>query len=405
MVLKVSMSSLYGLVLAGGQSSRMGRNKALLEWQEKPLFLAMADKLAAAGADPVLISGNSQITARQPGRTVTDRLPGRGPLSGIHAALSKIPNDDFLLTRLLVVPVDMPLLSTELLKYLADRSRQHQSPCHFQDFTLPFCLPVTTCLRERVERAIHSPDRKDYSILRLLRYLDSRAVPLPAQDQETLFINTNTPEEWHACQTFARSQSTKKHKNIHKEYSQQQRDLMAHKQVSEFIPLQIAVLTVSDTRTEDNDTSGHLLVDQLKSEGHLLAEKAIVKDDIYKIREVLSRWIAANTVQAVLITGGTGFSGRDSTPEAVLPLFDKEVDGYGELFRQLSYEQIGTSTIQSRTVAGFANGTVIFVMPGSNNACKTAWEGIIKEQLDSRHRPCNFVEHLKNVEPVKAVNQ
>ncbi|MET4693951.1 molybdenum cofactor biosynthesis protein B [Endozoicomonas lisbonensis] len=174
---------------------------------------------------------------------------------------------------------------------------------------------------------------------------------------------------------------------------------MAHKQVSEFIPLHIAVLTVSDTRTEDNDTSGHLLVDQLKSEGHLLADKAIVKDDIYKIREALSRWIASDNVQAVLITGGTGFSGRDSTPEAVLPLFDKQVDGYGELFRQLSYEQIGTSTIQSRTVAGFANGTIVFVMPGSNNACKTAWQGIIKEQLDSRHRPCNFVEQLKTATP------
>lgn len=167
--------------------------------------------------------------------------------------------------------------------------------------------------------------------------------------------------------------------------------------VSELISLHIAVLTVSDTRTEENDTSGHLLVDSLKTTGHTLADKAIVKDDIYKIREVLSRWIASETVQAVLITGGTGFSGRDSTPEAVLPLFDKEVNGYGELFRQLSYGQIGTSTIQSRTVAGFANGTVVFVMPGSNNACKTAWEGIIREQLDSRHRPCNFVEQLKRV--------
>ena len=135
----------------------------------------------------------------------------------------------------------------------------------------------------------------------------------------------------------------------------------------------------------------------MKTTGHILADKAIVKDDIYTIREVLSRWIASETVQAVLITGGTGFSGRDSTPEAVLPLLDKEIDGYGELFRQLSFEQIGTSTIQSRALAGFANGTVVFVMPGSNNACKTAWTGIIREQLDSRHRPCNFVEQLKQV--------
>ncbi len=175
-------------------------------------------------------------------------------------------------------------------------------------------------------------------------------------------------------------------------------DMMAHKQATELVPLNIAVLTVSDTRTEETDTSGQLLVDNLTATGHKLADKAIVKDDIYKIREVVSRWIASDHVQVVLVTGGTGFSGRDSTPEALLPIFDKEVDGYGELFRQLSYEQVGTSTIQSRTVAGLANGTIIFAMPGSNNACKTAWEGIIREQLDRRHRPCNFVEQLKKVE-------
>ena len=178
---------------------------------------------------------------------------------------------------------------------------------------------------------------------------------------------------------------------------------MAHHHVDEFTPLNIAVLTVSDTRTEDTDTSGKLLVDYLTTAGHTLAEKAIVKDDVYKLREIVSRWIASdagtpNCVQVVLVTGGTGFSGRDSTPEALLPIFDKQIDGYGELFRQLSYEQIKTSTIQSRTVAGMANGTVIFVMPGSNNACKTAWEGIIRDQLDSKNRPCNFVEHLKKAD-------
>ncbi len=171
---------------------------------------------------------------------------------------------------------------------------------------------------------------------------------------------------------------------------------MGHKSVVEFTALTIAVLTVSDTRTEETDTSGQLLVESLAQAGHTLADKAIVKDDIYQIRAVLSRWIASDTVQAVLITGGTGFTGRDSTPEAVLPLFDKVVDGYGELFREVSYEQIGTSTIQSRAVAGLANGTIVFVMPGSNNACRTAWEKIIREQLDSRHRPCNFVEQLKS---------
>ena len=155
--------------------------------------------------------------------------------------------------------------------------------------------------------------------------------------------------------------------------------------------LGVAVLTVSDTRTEEDDTSGKFLVDALCSDGHRLADKAIVIDDIYKIRAHLSAWIADEGVNAVLVTGGTGFSGRDSTPEAVRPLFDKDIDGFGELFRALSYQEISSSTIQSRALAGFANNTVIFCMPGSTGACRTAWVGLIKEQLDSSHGPCNFV--------------
>lgn len=155
--------------------------------------------------------------------------------------------------------------------------------------------------------------------------------------------------------------------------------------------LAVAVLTVSDTRTEEDDTSGHYLVEALQTQGHRCAAKAIVIDDIYRIRAVLSAWIADQDVDAVLITGGTGFSGRDSTPEAVRPLFDKDIDGFGEVFRALSYQEIGSSTIQSRAIAGFANDTVIFCMPGSTGACKTAWNGLIREQLDSSHRPCNFV--------------
>lgn len=171
---------------------------------------------------------------------------------------------------------------------------------------------------------------------------------------------------------------------------------MAHTFHSEFIPLQLAVLTVSDSRTEDTDTSGQLLVERLQNAGHTLADKTIVIDDVYKIRAVLSQWIASDNIQGVLITGGTGFTGRDSTPEAVLPLFDKTVDGFGELFRQVSHTQIGTSTIQSRAVAGLANGTIVFCMPGSGNACATAWDEIIETQLNSTHKPCNFVLQLKN---------
>lgn len=155
--------------------------------------------------------------------------------------------------------------------------------------------------------------------------------------------------------------------------------------------LSVAVLTVSDTRSLQNDTSGDFLVEALQAAGHSAAARAIVRDDIYQIRAVLSAWIADAAINAVLVTGGTGFSGRDSTPEAVEPLFDKAIDGFGEVFRALSYAEIGSSTVQSRALAGFANNTVIFCMPGSTGACKTAWNGLIREQLDSRHRPCNFV--------------
>lgn len=155
--------------------------------------------------------------------------------------------------------------------------------------------------------------------------------------------------------------------------------------------LSIAVLTVSDTRTVENDTSGDYLAQALQAQGHRAAARVIVRDDIYQIRATLSAWIAHVDIDAVLITGGTGFSGRDSTPEAVCPLFDKQIEGFGEVFRALSFTEIGSSTIQSRAVAGFANDTVIFCMPGSTGACKTAWNGIICEQLDSAHRPCNFV--------------
>lgn len=168
---------------------------------------------------------------------------------------------------------------------------------------------------------------------------------------------------------------------------------MAHKHTQAFIPLNIAVLTVSDTRDESTDTSGAYLVQAAKEAGHQVTDKTIVKDDIYQMRAVVSQWIASDEVQAVLITGGTGFTERDSTPEAMIPLFDKNVDGFGELFRHISYQEIGTSTIQSRAIAGLANGTVIFCMPGSTGACKTGWS-IIESQLDASHRPCNFVPHL-----------
>ncbi|HCA77345.1 MAG TPA: molybdenum cofactor biosynthesis protein B [Alteromonas sp.] len=159
--------------------------------------------------------------------------------------------------------------------------------------------------------------------------------------------------------------------------------------------LAIAILTVSDTRTLDTDTSGQYLVDAVTEAGHSVADRQLVIDDIYQQRAIVSAWIADPAVEAILVTGGTGFTGRDSTPEALSVLFDKTVDGFGELFRYLSFQEIGTSTIQSRALAGFANRTVIFCLPGSTGACKTAWKGIIRSQLDASFKPCNFVGHLK----------
>lgn len=163
----------------------------------------------------------------------------------------------------------------------------------------------------------------------------------------------------------------------------------------EFESLNICILTVSDTRSFETDTSGQKLQDLLTTAGHKLHDRKLVIDDIYQIRAAISNWIVDNKVQVVLITGGTGFAGRDSTVEAVTPLFDKTVVGFGELFRQVSFDEIGTSTIQSRATAGLANRTLIFCLPGSTSACTTAWEKIICEQLDARHTPCNFVGQLR----------
>ena len=166
----------------------------------------------------------------------------------------------------------------------------------------------------------------------------------------------------------------------------------------EFEPLQIAVVTVSDTRIEENDTSGHYLVDALKERGHVLNQKHICKDDVAVLRALVKMVIDDDSVHAVLLTGGTGFTRRDNTVVAITPLLESSIDGFGELFRYLSYKEIGSSTIQSRAFAGLSKNTVIFCMPGSPGACKTAWEGIIGEQLDSRHRPCNFVDRITSRE-------
>jgi molybdopterin adenylyltransferase len=164
---------------------------------------------------------------------------------------------------------------------------------------------------------------------------------------------------------------------------------------AEFHPLSLCMLTVSDTRTAADDSSGDYLVAALRDAGHTLAERAILRDDRYALRAKVSAWIADAAVDGILVTGGTGFTGRDSTPEALLPLLDKQLPGFGEMFRVLSFDEIGTSTLQSRAFAGLANATFIFCLPGSTSACRTAWEKLIRAQLDARTKPCN----LANLRP------
>lgn len=160
-------------------------------------------------------------------------------------------------------------------------------------------------------------------------------------------------------------------------------------------PLNIQVITVSDTRTEETDKSGVVLVEKLTAAGHRLVGKTIIKDDVYQLRAAVSAHIADPGVQVVLMTGGTGFTHRDNTLRAITPLLEMHIDGFGEIFRQVSYEEIGSSTIQSRAFAGMTNGTLVFCVPGSPGACRTAWDKLIRDQLDHRFKPCNFVEKLK----------
>ena len=156
--------------------------------------------------------------------------------------------------------------------------------------------------------------------------------------------------------------------------------------------LSVALLTISDTRSMEEDRSGSTLEQLATYAGHSVTDRQLVKDDIYAIRATTSQWIANENIQVIITTGGTGFTGRDSTPEALEPLFDKTIDGFGELFRQISFKEIGSSTIQSRAIAGIANGTLIFSLPGSSNAVETAWQQILKNQLDIDFKPCNFAE-------------
>jgi molybdenum cofactor biosynthesis protein B len=165
-----------------------------------------------------------------------------------------------------------------------------------------------------------------------------------------------------------------------------------------FIPVRIAVLTVSDTRTTKDDRSGDLLVERIREAGHLLAAREVVPDETEAIRAIARTWIADPAVDVIISTGGTGFTGRDITPEALEPLFEKRMDGFSEVFHRISYDKIGTSTIQSRATGGVANATFIFALPGSPGACRDAWDGILKFQLDYRHMPCNFVEIMPRLD-------
>ena len=167
---------------------------------------------------------------------------------------------------------------------------------------------------------------------------------------------------------------------------------MSSEKNNEFKAINISILTISDSRGIEQDDSGEYLVSALKEQGHFLNDRRICKDNLYEIRVIISQWILDENVHGIITTGGTGITGKDGTPEAILPLLDKTIDGFGEMFRSLSYQNIKTSTLQSRAFAGVANGTFIFCLPGSPGACKDGWNFLIKDQLDSRTKPCNLVE-------------
>ncbi|GJE60420.1 molybdenum cofactor biosynthesis protein B [Methylobacterium trifolii] len=173
---------------------------------------------------------------------------------------------------------------------------------------------------------------------------------------------------------------------------------MADPTARSFIPLSIAVMTVSDTRRPEDDRSGDTLAQRLTEAGHRLAGRAIVPDEVVEIRKQVEAWTRDPAIDVVITTGGTGFTGRDVTPEALEPLFDKRMDGFSAVFHRISYDKIGTSTLQSRATAGVANATYVFVLPGSPGACRDAWDGILAQQLDYRHRPCNFVEIMPRLD-------
>lgn len=174
---------------------------------------------------------------------------------------------------------------------------------------------------------------------------------------------------------------------------------MGNHAAKDFQAIAIALLTVSDTRGLDEDTSGAALAERIETCGHRLAARNIVTDDMYLVRATVAAWIADPAIEAIIINGGTGMTNRDVTPEAITPLFDRHIDGFGELFRQISYAEIGPATIQSRALAGISNATLIFAMPGSPGACSTAWDNILAHQLDARSRPCNFVNLLPRIRP------
>lgn len=368
-----------GVVLAGGLSSRMGRDKSTL-----PALNGTGDLLENArkllqktGVSQILISSNNREQA------IKDEVGNLGPVGGMHAVFNSLRSHLAKPSGVLFLAVDMPDLNPAILQKLITVGQSEGRPCCYQGAYLPLYLPFTQSSIDYLEAVVSG--EHPCSVKALMSGLRGKQIePL----NPSFLINLNSPEDWQRYQSpglnkvSAGSVMTAIHTDS-KQPAVQQR-------------LNIAVLTVSDTRNEDNDTSGGFLAQAIAEQGHNLVEKRIVKDDKYQLRATVSGWIASEDVQVVLVTGGTGFTLRDTTPEALNVLFDKPIEGFGELFRHISYLEIGTSTVQSRAVGGMANGTAIFCMPGSTGACKTAWNGILKQQLDSTHKPCNFVVHLKS---------
>ena len=382
-----SKNKLVGAIIAGGHSRRFGSiDKALVDLCGIPLIEHVYQRLRPQVSKLLLNIPAKSAIAYLDAQQIQDTTDKRdGPLAGVLSALSVAQESGS--DWLLICPCDTPFIPPDLGEKLLQRCVEKNAQlgiARTKGWNHPSLSLWHQSLFADLERAVIKESKAGFKQFypqtnhcfadwQTGTYDPFFNINVPQDVDTAIDIINNNPQLKFNCQDQT-TMPPASDKTIH---------------------INVAVLTVSDTRRLENDTSGSYLQEQLEAAGHSVADRQICIDDIYQIRALVSKWIADPDIHSIISTGGTGFSGRDSTPEAMKPLFDKTIEGFGELFRQLSHEEIGSSTIQSRALAGVSNDTFIFCLPGSTGACRTGWQGILKEQLDSQHKPCNFITHTR----------